>query len=232
VSDLVLLAHGSPDPRHARDVEVLAERVRRARPERNVSTAYLSHDAPSPRDLVVEPGTPVVIVPVLLAPAHHVRVDVPEAARLIATRTTGRVTAAEALGPHPLVLAGVGQLLRRGGVQPSLSTAVVLCAAGSCDGAAVAMLSATLRGSPPPQGWGAWRAAFLDGGPSVGEVAARLTASHQRVVAVAVVIADGVLRDRIRVAADGAGVELVPGVLAHTGALANLVSLRAGNLEG
>ncbi|HEX2704699.1 MAG TPA: hypothetical protein VHM65_03000, partial [Candidatus Lustribacter sp.] len=59
-----------------------------------------------------------------------------------------------------------------------------------------------------------------------------LTASHQRVVAVAVVIADGVLRDRIRVAADGAGVELVPGVLAHTGALANLVSLRAGNLEG
>ncbi|HEX2705607.1 MAG TPA: CbiX/SirB N-terminal domain-containing protein, partial [Candidatus Lustribacter sp.] len=154
MSGLVLLAHGSPDPRHARDVDVLAERVRRARPERSVSTAYLTHDAPSPRDVRIGRDGSVLIVPVLLARARHMQVDVPEAARLIAARTTGLVTAAGALGPHPLVLAGVGQLLRRGGVQPGPSTAVVLCAAGSTDGAASAMLGATLRDSPPPQGWG------------------------------------------------------------------------------
>jgi len=45
--DIVLLAHGSPDPRHAAGVEDLAAHVREHSPGRPVHTAYLDHHGPN-----------------------------------------------------------------------------------------------------------------------------------------------------------------------------------------
>ncbi len=79
VTDIVLLAHGSPDPRHAKGVETLAHRVRTLAPHRPVHTAYLDHHAPSPRQTAAGIGRHAVVVPVLLTPAYHAKVDVPAA---------------------------------------------------------------------------------------------------------------------------------------------------------
>ena len=64
--DIVLIAHGSPDPRHREGLETLAEAVRaRVRPGRAVGVCYLDHHAPSPADLAVELGGSAVAVPIL-----------------------------------------------------------------------------------------------------------------------------------------------------------------------
>ena len=75
---LVLLAHGSPDPRHAAGVEKVAEQVRRRWPG-HVHAAYLDHHPPSATEVAkrLDGG---VLVPLLLTTAYHVKTDVPEAA--------------------------------------------------------------------------------------------------------------------------------------------------------
>lgn len=44
---LLLVAHGSRDPRHAATVRALTRRIRSTRPGLRVSTAFLDFDAPS-----------------------------------------------------------------------------------------------------------------------------------------------------------------------------------------
>lgn len=44
---IVILAHGSPDPRHAAAVEAITGRVRQIVGARAVHTAYLDHHGPS-----------------------------------------------------------------------------------------------------------------------------------------------------------------------------------------
>ena len=226
--DVLIVAHGSPDARHARDVAALTVRIQSLTSGRAVATAYLDHHAPDPLEAVADLTGSVVLVPLLLAPAYHVRVDVPEVAVKVAEQIAPRpVALAGALGPHPLLLQAVAALLADARVDPHPSTAVLLCGAGSSDGAAARMLDETLHGDGQPQGWGCWAAAVLDGGPTIADVATTLTATHRRVVAVSVMIADGVLRDRMFAQADEAGVPMVPGALAQTDALAELVLLRA-----
>ena len=45
---IVLLAHGSPDPRPAHGIEALAARVAVLDPGREVRSAYLEHHGPTP----------------------------------------------------------------------------------------------------------------------------------------------------------------------------------------
>ena len=75
---LTLLAHGSPDPRHAQGVAALSGRLKVAGIASNV--AYLDHDRPTPaaaaRALAESGLAETTVVPLLLSPAYHARVDV------------------------------------------------------------------------------------------------------------------------------------------------------------
>src|SRR4051812_8963990 len=68
-AEIVLLAHGSPDPRHSAGVEALAARVREHAPGRPVHTAYLDHQPPGPLEVAAALAGPAVLVPVLVMPA-------------------------------------------------------------------------------------------------------------------------------------------------------------------
>jgi len=75
---VVLVAHGSRDPRAAAATEALARAVRRARPGWDVRASYLDHAGPRPLDVLAAlPGRRAVVVPLLLTKAYHGRVDIP-----------------------------------------------------------------------------------------------------------------------------------------------------------
>jgi sirohydrochlorin ferrochelatase len=227
--DIVLLAHGSPDPRHARGVEALARLVRGLAPRRPVHTAYLDHHAPSPSQTAADLGNGAVVVPILLTPAFHAKVDVPAAVEQIAAVSGGAVQLALPLGPHHLLLDAVEELLAAEGIVPSPTTAVLLYAAGSSDSDAVATVGRTIA-AHPREGWGPWEVAALDGGSTVDQVLRALPDEVDRTVAVSFMVAEGVLRDRMAQDCGRAGVAMVPGALAHTSAVAQLVLERAAGV--
>lgn len=229
---LVLLAHGSPDRRHTAGVEYLADSVRRLA-SGPVHTAYLDHHQPGPEAAARAAPEGAAVVPVLLTPAYHVRVDVPDAvARMRAvTGADYRVTAS--LGPDPLLLRAAHELIVRRH-SPSRDTAVVLYAAGSSDSAAVATIRETLEAVGPDPAWGPWSVAALDGGDALADVVQRLRGARgvRRVVVAAFTVAEGVLRDRMAGNARDLRLDLVPGALSETDALAELGVRRADTLPG
>lgn len=227
--DIVLLAHGSPDPRHARGVEQLATHVRDLAPGRAVHTAYLDHHSPSPGEAAGSLGARAVVVPVLLTPAYHATVDVPEAVATMTRESGVDVGLAAPLGPHPLLLDAAVELLAMEGIAPSPGTAVILYAAGSSDSAAVATVVETIAAAPR-QGWGPWAVCALDGGASLEQVLRSLPDEVERTVAVSFMVAEGILRDRMAQQCGLHGVTMVTGALARTRAMADLVVERADNL--
>ena len=228
--DIVLLAHGSPDPRHARGVETLAGHVRALVPARPVHLAYLDHHAPSPTDAAADVRGSAVVVPVLLTPAYPAKVDVPAAVEAMVTRSGSRVALAPPLGPHPMLLDAVEELLAAHGIAPHPGTAVLLYAAGSGDGDAVASLTHIVQDNPRP-GWGRWDVAALDGGATLEQVLRRLPDETERTMAVSFMVSEGILRDRMAQECGRCGVTMVPGALAQTDAVAHLVLERADSLS-
>ncbi|MEU4618982.1 CbiX/SirB N-terminal domain-containing protein [Actinoplanes sp. NPDC023801] len=129
---VVLVAHGSRDPRAAASTSSLARAVQRARPDWTVRASYLDHAGPRPLDVLAAlPGPRAVLVPLLLTAAYHGRVDLPAVIREAAALSI-RVTATDVLGPaSPLLLGAVSRRLPRTGLD-----AVVLAAAGTRNDAA------------------------------------------------------------------------------------------------
>jgi sirohydrochlorin ferrochelatase len=228
-TDIVLLAHGSPDPRHAQGVETLATHVRELAPHRTVHTAYLDHHGPSATEAGADLGDHVVVVPVLVTPAYHAKVDVPAAVDALTAASGAEVSLAAPLGPHELLLQAAEELLAAEGIEPDPTTAVLLYAAGSSDSEAVATVGHTLD-EHPRQGWGPWGVAALDGGSTLEQVLRRLPDEVERTVAVSFMVAEGILRDRMAQQCGRAGVSMVPGALGHTSAAAQLVLERADSL--
>lgn len=228
--DVVLIAHGSPDPRHRAGVEELAANVSvLAGPDWVVRPCYLDHHGPSPAAVAARLGRDAVAVPVLLVPAYHARVDVPQAVAQLGAEGA-RVIVAEPLGPHGAQLDACEELLARAGIDPSPGTAVVVFVAGSSDSAAVSRVGQTIA-EHPRVGWGPWRVAALDGGRAVEEVVAELAKEADRVVAVSFMVAEGILRDRMVKRCEALGVPIAPGALGGTRALADLLVERvAGQL--
>jgi sirohydrochlorin ferrochelatase len=79
---LVLVGHGSRDPRSAGALAALTDRVRGARPAVGVHLAFLELSVPSVDQVLAGLDRPAVVVPLLLGAAYHARVDLP--ARLAA----------------------------------------------------------------------------------------------------------------------------------------------------
>lgn len=219
--DIVLLAHGSPDPRHRADVEHLAVAADSLAPDLAVRVAYLDHHDPTPRHvgtILANQGTDeIVVVPVLLSDAYHARSDIPRAAAQLA-ETSGRgVVLADALGPHPALAVALDELLAT-----RVETKAVLYLAGGARHTATSDLADLLVDALPSR---TAAAASLDGHLSLAQAIERLGGPAD-VVAVPVVIARGVLHDRMGERCREHGIPMIGAALASTGALADHVVTR------
>ncbi|MGE9807632.1 MULTISPECIES: sirohydrochlorin chelatase [unclassified Janibacter] len=224
---LVLLAHGSPDPRHREGIERLARTVGALAPGLQIHVAYLDHHGPTPAKAAAAASVgvvaaPVPVIPVLLTPAFHSRVDVPAAIAAMNDHVTPTFVATSALGPHPLLLVAALELLG-GPQQERAGRHTVLFAAGSSDGTAARSIATTLRDQPPTDG-STWHVAALGGGTALEDVLSGLSPATTDIVPF--MVADGVLVDRMRLRTGAVGHRLVPGTFSATVALARLVLVR------
>ncbi|MGW1077556.1 sirohydrochlorin chelatase [Streptomyces sp. NPDC002537] len=206
---LLLVAHGSRDPRHAATVTALRDRLAAARPALRVEVGYLDFCVPSvPRvleRLASEGVREVIALPLLLTHAFHARTDIPAVLHEAASRLPQlTLRQAAVLGPAPQLTAALERRLYEAGVRDRASTGVVLAAAGSSDPRATAVIEGVAREWERAAGWFAVRPAYASAAPpGVDEAVRALRAAGARRVAVApYVIAPGRLPDRI---ASGAG---------------------------
>ncbi|MFE2583938.1 sirohydrochlorin chelatase [Streptomyces sp. NPDC059378] len=229
-SALLVVAHGSRDPRHAATVRALVGRARALRPGLRAGTAFLEFGTPSVRSalerLAADGVRDVVVLPLLLTRAFHARTDIP--AVLADAPAALRVRRAAVLGPDPLLVAALERRLAEAGLRRSerASTGVVLAAAGSTDPEANAAIAAIAREWRRSTGWCAVRPAFASGSsPRTVDVVRALRADGVRRVAVApYVVAPGRLSERI--AAQAAGADLLAPVLGAAPELARLLLRR------
>ncbi|MGC9377669.1 sirohydrochlorin chelatase [Streptomyces sp. MH13] len=181
---LVVVAHGSRDPRALRTVRALLDRVRALRPGLPVHLGHIELNAPLLPDTLTGLGDgEAVLVPLLLSRGHHVKRDVPE----MAAASPARTRVAAPLGPHPLLVDALHDNLLEAGwpLHAPRDAVVVLAAAGSRDPESgndtdrtAALLSARLDVPVVP----AYASATS---PTVPEAVRALTARGHRRVAVA-----------------------------------------------
>lgn len=133
---LVLVGHGSRDPRALRTVLALMERVRELRPGLPVRLGHIELNEPLLPDTLAALGdAPAVLVPLLLSRGYHVKRDIPE----MAAAAPARTRVAGPLGPHPLLVETLYDRLLEAGWHTGAdaasrrSSGVVLAAAGSRD---------------------------------------------------------------------------------------------------
>jgi sirohydrochlorin ferrochelatase len=228
---VVLVAHGSKDPRAAISTRALAEAVAGAHPEWEVHESYLDHAGPRPLDVLAWLSAAghrrAVLVPLLLTAAYHGRVDVPAVAT--AARTAGLridVEIADILGPVSTPL--VDGLIRR--LPEGDIDAVVLAAAGTRNAAAratVADAAAELgrRLGVPCE------VAYASAAPPTAAVAvsALWAAGASRVGMAAYFLAPGLLYDVAVESALSAGAVAIAPPLGDAPELVRLVTARVGS---
>ncbi|MCX4904560.1 sirohydrochlorin chelatase [Streptomyces sp. NBC_00878] len=199
---LLVIAHGSRDPRHAATVHALVRRVRALRPGVRVETGFLDFTIPSVpgvlESLAAEGVRDVVALPLLLTRAFHAKADIPAVLSEAPARL--RIRQAEVLGPSPLLTAALERRLYEAGLAPvdKSSTGVVLASAGSTDPEAIAVI-ADIAEEWRRTGWRAVRPAFASASlPRTEDAVRELRALGCARVAVApYVLAPGFLPDRI-----------------------------------
>ena len=199
---LLVIAHGSRDPRHAATVHALVRRVRATRPDVRVETGFLDFNVPSVQgvleSLAVQGVRDVVALPLLLTRAFHAKADIP--AVLADAPPQLRIHQADVLGPSPLLMAALERRLFEAGLADRFlsSTGVVLASAGSTDPEAIAVIAEIAR-EWRHTGWCAVRPAFASASlPRTEDAVRELRALGCSRVAVApYVLAPGFLPDRI-----------------------------------
>ncbi|TPQ23881.1 sirohydrochlorin chelatase [Streptomyces sporangiiformans] len=199
---LLVIAHGSRDPRHAATVHALVRRVRALRPGVRVETGFLDFNVPSVsgvlNSLAAEGVRDVVALPLLLTRAFHAKADIPAVLREAPPRL--RIRQAEVLGPSPLLTAALERRLYEAGLSPAdkSSTGVVLASAGSTDPEAIAVIAEIAR-EWRHTGWCAVRPAFASASlPRTEDAVRELRAlGCERVAVAPYVLAPGFLPDRI-----------------------------------
>ncbi|MFD8226400.1 sirohydrochlorin chelatase [Streptomyces massasporeus] len=199
---LLVIAHGSRDPRHAATVHALVRRVRATRPDVRVETGFLDFNVPSVQgvleSLAVQGVRDVVALPLLLTRAFHAKADIP--AVLADAPPQLRIHQADVLGPSPLLMAALERRLYEAGLTPAdkSSTGVVLASAGSTDPEAIAVIAEIAR-EWRHTGWCAVRPAFASASlPRTQDAVRELRAlGCSRVAVSPYVLAPGFLPDRI-----------------------------------
>ncbi|MEU3277544.1 sirohydrochlorin chelatase [Streptomyces antibioticus] len=199
---LLVIAHGSRDPRHAATVHALVRRVRSQRPGLRVETGFLDFNVPSVQgvleSLAARGVRDVVALPLLLTRAFHAKADIPAVLQDAPSRL--RIRQAEVLGPSPLLLSALERRLYEAGLAPAdkSSTGVVLASAGSTDPEAIAVIADIAR-EWRHTGWCAVRPAFASAALPRTEDAVRALRrlGCARVAVAPYVLAPGRLPDRI-----------------------------------
>ncbi len=196
---VVILGHGSPDPRSAAGLRALAREVARQRPGTRVDVAFLDHDDPGLVGVALELSwagyDTAVVVPAFLTAAFHVTVDVPAAVTAARDASGLRLVVAEPIGPDLSLLELLDDSLPDG--------PVVLACAGTRDETALESLDALARE------WSARRGSQVAvgyasaAGPTIAAALAALEAGGHRASIASFTLLPGVLPDRISEAAGG-----------------------------
>ncbi|MFE7277223.1 sirohydrochlorin chelatase [Streptomyces sp. NPDC057623] len=133
---LVVVAHGSRDPRALSTVRALLDKVRALRPGLPVHLGHIELNEPLlPDTLAALDGDQAILVPLLLSRGYHIKRDIPD----MAAESRVRARVAGALGPHPLLVEALYSRLVEAGWRTRMDeptrreSAVVLAAAGSRD---------------------------------------------------------------------------------------------------
>ncbi|HEY6596418.1 MAG TPA: CbiX/SirB N-terminal domain-containing protein [Asanoa sp.] len=241
---LVLVAHGSRDPRAALANHALARAVSLAAPGTDVRVAFLDHAGPRLGQVLFSVGGAprATVVPLLLTSAYHGQVDIPAA--LAEARAAGLrlpVAVADVLGPvdgsvDDLLLAALRRRLLAADAAARVWSAggppldgVVLAAAGTRSvpaqatvSLAASALGRALRGVPCSVAYAS------AAGPTGAEAVASLRAAGARRVGVAsYFLAPGLLYESVTASARGAGAAVVAEPLGAASELARLVLARA-----
>ncbi|MPZ81206.1 MAG: sirohydrochlorin chelatase [Actinophytocola sp.] len=229
---LVVVAHGSRDPRSAATVSALVDVVRAVEPALDVRTAFLDLSAPRLPDVLTAlhgaGHRDVVVVPLLLGNAFHARVDLPS---MVADATARlprlSVSVSGVLGPDPRLPAlALRRLVAAGARVGDPDLGVILAGAGSSHAPANAAVSTVAGEWARSLGWAGAVAAFASAArPDVPAAAALLRARGARRLAVASwFLAPGRLPDRITsLARAGDPAAIVADPLGHSPELASLV---------
>lgn len=216
---IVLVAHGSPDPRSPEAVRAIARAV-------GADVGFLEFNEPHPvevlRGLADTGVNAAVALPLLLTDAYHSRTDLPEVAKRAEESRPGlAVAVARPVGDLSLANALVRDL-------PYGIDGLVVCAAGTrvdegrAHVADVAAEAGRLLGVPAGPG-------FASGpGPQAGETVKALKAQGaQRIAAVCYFIAPGLLCDAAVESAREAGIVHVGEPLGTAPELIDLIAKRA-----
>jgi sirohydrochlorin ferrochelatase len=234
---VVLVAHGSRDPRAEAAVGELAAAVQALLSGLTVSVAYLDFTQPSVgealRGLAADGHSAVVAVPLLFAPGYHVQVDLPAAiAEVRAGGTSLDVAVAAPLGSAPepgepdLLLDALDCRLAEAAGRIG-SDGVVLASAGSSDPRARAAIEGIARRWAARRGGPVLTAYATSGDRTVAEAIEQLRDRGCRTVAVSgLFLAPGRLPEAVRRSAVAAGA-VVAEPLRATPALVRLMASRA-----
>lgn len=198
---VVLLGHGSPDPRSAAGLRSLARAVARREPDRVVEVAFLDHDDPGLTGLALELAwaghQTAIVVPAFLTTAYHVRSDVPRAISFAEDASGMRLAVTPPLGPDPALLAVMARRLPADGP-------VVLACAGTRDAQAQQDLDELAQAWAQDRGTEVVVAYAAMAEPDVATALAALDRDTAAPAVVAsYVLFPGVLPDRIAAAAAG-----------------------------
>jgi sirohydrochlorin ferrochelatase len=240
---MLIVAHGSRDPRHAATVSALAARVRSLAPGPRVAVGFLEFNVPSVGRVLSRLHAAgerhVTALPLLLSRAFHAKTDIPRVLAEESARLPGlSVRQAEVLGPgpgaEPLLVAALERRLAEAGLGPAErpGTGVVLAAAGTSDPMAIAVIEEFAREWRRAAGWLAVRPAFASPSlrrtlPGTADAVHALRVDGvRRVVVAPYVIAPGRLPDRISDGAHEARAEVVAPVLGAAPELAELLARR------
>ena len=202
---LLVVAHGSRDDRSAAAVGRLVEAARRQRPGVEIRQGFLDFSHPPVQDLLNAVDGEVVVLPLLLTPAYHSRVDLPgvlaahQQARRQARRDPLQIRYGTTLGPHEALIAGMARRLAEAGVRPDdPETALVLAAAGSSNPCGTALVHGVAQRWAAQGLWDVVPAFASASQPTVAEAVAGLQARGAPRVAVAsYFLAPGRLPDRV-----------------------------------
>lgn len=217
MTSMILAAHGSADPRSSAVAEALAGRIRRLRPGLDVRAAFLEKSAPYVGDVLADVARrrgSAVVVPMLLADAHHARVDLPA----VIERSGAAALQSEVLGEDPSLITLLGQRLAHAGVSPDQrDVGVVVVAVGSSHEAANARTAALAPALVARTRWAGVEVAYATGPhPTVAEAAIRLRSRGARRLVVAPwFLAHGRITDRVAASATDLGIPMADPLGAH-----------------
>lgn len=216
---IVLVAHGSPDPRSPEAVRAIARAA-------HAHVGFLEFNEPRPVEVLTgladTGAADAVALPLLLTDAYHSRTDLPEVAKRAEEERPGfAVHVGRPVGDLSLASALVRGL-------PDGIDGLVVCAAGTrvdegrAHVAAVAAEAGRLLGVPAGPG-------FASGpGPTAGETVEALQAQGaERIAAVCYFIAPGLLCDKAIESARAAGAVHVGEPLGTAPELIELIGKRA-----